>query len=292
MANKRDIKRRLVSVTNTQKITKAMKLVAAAKFARASHAVSASRHYSRAFQALVGRFVGSLVGENMDHPFLRQNEQRKILLIVVGTDRGLCGGLNSNLGKAAVAWMKEKRNATNAQIDIYAWGRKGLAWANKQKCTIVGSKEKVLDKPKYEGAQALAADVVARFADYDAVYIAYNEFQSALAQSPQVDQLLPVALPEAAAASEKEESSLGAIIVEPSKNEVLGTILQRQLNSKMLQVMLEGAASEHGSRMTAMDSATTNAGEVRKKLTLKYNRVRQAAITKELIEIISGAEAL
>ncbi len=292
MANRRDIKRRIGSVINTQKITKALKLVAAAKFARASHAVNAARPYSRAFDDMVSRLVASTEG-NIDTPILRVPEEKKALVVVLGTDRGLCGGLNTNLFRTVRAWVNEKlRQNPQVSFSYYAWGRKASSWSRKQAETLYGSKEKVLDRPTYQGAKNLTEELVGLFlsGDYDAIYLANSQFLNALTQKPQVTKLLPIAA--ADLKSDEKLKGVADVIVEPSLSQMLEKLLQRKLSALVFQATLDGAASEQGSRMTAMDNATTNAGEVRKKLVLKYNRVRQAAITKELIEIISGAEAL
>jgi F-type H+-transporting ATPase subunit gamma len=300
MANLRDIKRRIGSVVNTQKITRAMKLVAAAKFARASNAVNAARPYSKALDEMVTRLVAS-GGADIESPLLRQSEEKKSLVVVLATDRGLCGGLNSNQFKFLRNWLPVKRQE-GVSIELLSLGRKAISWGKKQNLPIVKEQEKLLDKPDYIRARMLVDELIVKFEQYDRIYFCYNQFQSAMAQTPVVEQLLPVALAtsiteggsKTTAVSGSNFSSEPAtnFIIEPSLGEMIDLLLMRKLTSKVFQGMLEGAASEQGSRMTAMDSATNNAGEVRKKLTLDYNRARQAAITNELIEIISGAEAL
>ena len=288
MANLRDIKRRISSVSNTQKITKAMKLVAAAKFARASQAVNASRPYSKAFGKMIQRLVAASDGQ-MEAPLLEVKEEKRILVVTLATDKGLCGGLNSNVLKSARRFLDTKVSQ-GTSCDLYTWGRKASSWGKKQPEPVIGEKEKLLDKPTYARAQGLCAELIETFhkESYDAVYFSFMEFQSALTQEPKVEKLLPVSVEDSADAAEAS----GDFILEPGLAEMLDTLLERRLCSQIFQALLEHSASEHGSRMTAMDSATTNASEVQKKLKLQYNRARQAAITKELIEIISGAEAL
>ena len=285
MANLRDIKRRIGSVKNTQKITRAMKLVSAAKFARASHSVNAARPYSEALNEMVERLVGSSSGE-IESSLLEGPESSKDLVVILGTDRGLCGGLNSNLFR----FVRKEVNARQIDCDFLAWGRKAGSWTRLQKESAIGERERVLERPNYQLAKELVEELVEIFASekYGSIYFAYSEFKNALTQTPRLVKFLPIAVDQSTPPKEPTKD----FIVEPGLGEMIETLLARKLNSLVFQAMLEGSASEHGSRMTAMDSATTNADEVRKKLTLQYNRARQASITKELIEIISGSESL
>jgi len=290
MPNLKDIKRRIGSVRNTQKITHAMKLVSAAKFARANQAVIASRPYGAAFDKMVAQLVG-IAGEKINSPLLRQSaEEKKILVVLIATDRGLCGALNSNLFKAVLRFVRQK-TANGATVDIASWGRRAQGFSKKLGKKSRSDREKVLDKPTFDLAKSLGEDLIGSFtADgYDSVYLAYVEFKSALSQSPRVQQLLPIAGLEK---TSDQTNAVRDVIVEPSPELLLESLLKKQVANLIFRSFLEGSASEHGSRMTAMDSATKNAKEVVRKLTLQYNRGRQAAITKELIEITSGAEAL
>jgi len=288
MPNLKDIKRRMGSVKNTQKITHAMKLVSAAKFARANQAVIASRPYGTAFDKMVSQLV-SMAGDSLKSPLLRQTvEEKKILVVIIATDRGLCGALNSNHFKNALKFVR-KKSAEGASVDIVGWGRRAFGFSKKLGMKSKSELEKVLDRPSYDTARTLAEGIVETFIkeSYDSVYLAYVEFKSALVQSPRVRQLLPVQGQTAA-----ETTSTVNIIVEPSPELLLESLLKKQIASLVFRALLEGNASEQGARMTAMDSATKNAKEVVRKLSLQYNRGRQAAITKELIEITSGADAL
>jgi len=288
MANLKDIKRRMLSVKNTQKITHAMKLVSASKFARANQAVIASRPYGDAFDKMVSQLV-SLAGDTLKSPLLRKtSEEKKILIVLIATDRGLCGALNSNLFKNALRFVRQK-SAEGATVDFVNWGRRASGFSKKLGVKAKSEREKVLDKPNYDSARTLAEGIVETFTkdSYDSVYLAYVEFKSALVQSPKVRQLLPVQGDVAA-----DMAPPVNIIVEPSPEELLESLLKKQVASIVFRAFLEGSASEQGARMTAMDSATKNAKEVVRKLSLQYNRGRQAAITKELIEITSGADAL
>lgn len=291
MPSLKDIKRRIGSVGNTQKITRAMKLVSAAKFARASQAIQAARPYGQAFDQMVSKLASAADGK-FDLELLEQREEKKILVVVLATDRGLCGGLNTNLFKFVQNAFREKLDE-KIDVDTMLWGRRAILFGRTRLTRApLKSREKVLAKPDYALAESLTDECLEAFRQqgYDRVYLAYMEFKSALTQTPRLQQLLPI--PWKPEESVSEEVSLSKFVVEPDLESLLKSMLMRQLASKVHRALLNAAASEHGARMTAMDSATNNAKEVKRKLTLQYNRARQAAITKELIEIISGAEAL
>lgn len=287
MASLKDIKTRIGSVKSTQKITNAMKLVSAAKFARASHAAEAARPYAQALDQIVTKLLSGK--SDLKSPLLRQGEEKKSLVLMLAPDRGLCGGLNSNMAKGVQAFIRDKKKQ-GVQIDLFAAGRRAIQFGRKGNLIMLKQQEKVLEKANVDTARALAKDVVEAFLNggYDRVYIGYSYFRSALEQTPTIEQLLPVAVNTA----DKEGAQTGSLIVEPSVDKLLDSLLARKLESNILAALLSNLASEHGARMTAMDSATNNAKEVIGKLTLQYNRARQAAITKELIEIISGADAV
>jgi F-type H+-transporting ATPase subunit gamma len=293
MPSLKDIKRRIGSVKNTQKITHAMKLVSAAKFARANHAVTSARPYTKAYEAAVGRMLQT-VGEEFVSPLTGHEEatpSRRSLVVVMSSDRGLCGSLNSNLLKNANRFIKSEL-ARGQSVDIIAWGKRAMLFARKLGLPIVDQGEKITDKPRYERAKQLTDLLVERFVEqrYDNVSVAFVEFKSALSQTPTIKQILPVKPETLLATSENEV--IDQYILEPDADKLLPAMLARLVSGQIFRMLLESAASEHGARMAAMDSATKNAKEVIRKLTLQYNRGRQAAITKELIEITSGAEAL
>jgi F-type H+-transporting ATPase subunit gamma len=286
MASLKDIKTRIGSVKSTQKITNAMKLVSAAKFARASHAAEAARPYSKALDKIVSKLLAGKA--DLESPLLRESEEKKILVLMLSPDRGLCGGLNSNMAKAVQAFIREKTAKGVTQVDLYAAGRRATLFGKKNNLRFFKQAEKVVEKATVDTARSLSKEAVEAFknGEYDRVYVAYAYFKSALDQTPQIDQLLPLPL------LQDKESRSADVIVEPGLEELLDKLLERKIVTSLYASLLSTLASEHGARMTAMDSATNNAREVIKKLTLQYNRARQAAITKELIEIISGAEAL
>lgn len=292
MPNLKDIKNRISSVKSTQKITNAMKLVSASKFAKANAAVVSARPYSNSLGEIVSRLFAN-EDNVVECPLIKQKGNGKILLLLLSTDRGLCGGLNTNNFKVIEKWLL-KQKSSGVKVDIILGGRKAIQ--NKRRFTTAGAniieaKEKVTDLPNYAKAKNIAEDLINRFiADqYSFVFVGYNKFVSALNQEPTLGQFLPVSLE---VEKSNDSSSTDPYLVEPSPQEILETLLKKQLYSFVFQALLESAASEQGARMTAMDSATNNAKEVTKKLTLQYNRARQAAITTELTEIISGAESL
>ncbi|SME91122.1 ATP synthase F1 subunit gamma [Pseudobacteriovorax antillogorgiicola] len=289
MANLKDIKRRIGSVKSTQKITNAMKLVSAAKFARANAAVEASRPYAEAFKGMVSRLIAS-EGANLNSELLKQKSEKRVLLVLLATDRGLCGGLNTNLFKEAQTFI-ELKESEGVDVDLFACGRRAISFTKRMRNRTVGTREKVLEKPTIELAREMTAGWLDGFKDstYESVYVLFPKFNSALDQAPTVEKILPLVMDTQSA---DQEAGEGDLIVEPSLHEFLDSLLEKKLLGSVYNAFLNGCASEHGARMTAMDSATSNAQEVIKKLTLQYNRARQAAITTELTEIISGAEAL
>jgi F-type H+-transporting ATPase subunit gamma len=290
MPNLKDVKRRIGSVKNTQKITHAMKLVSAAKFARANHAVLAARPYGAAFESMCQKVVEA-VGEKAITPLTTpRGQHKKRLLVIVSSDRGLCGSLNSGLFKFVTRYVRDYLSKSE-QVDVVTWGRRATSLARKMNWTIISEKEKATEKPKYSTAKIFSEEIVNVFLkqDYDVVDVAFVEFKSALSQMPTLKQLLPV-IPAKKQSGDSQVSE--ELLLEPEPTEFLASLIRRQVEGSIFRILLESSASEHGARMTAMDSATKNAKEVIRKLTLQYNRGRQAAITKELIEITSGAEAL
>lgn len=285
MASLKSIKKRIVSVKNTRQITKAMKMVSAAKLRRAQENVVAARPYA----AKLGEVLSRL-SKNQDadsSPLMQKRTSGKALLIVVTSDRGLCGGFNANLCKAAERFTKE-RGSEFTELSIMTIGRKGYEFLkNRQK--IRKNFATVFSNLNYQTAALLAQEVIQGYLEeeFDEVFIIYNAFRSVMSQDITLEQLLPITPPESA-----EEEYAPEYIYEPSKAELLGELLPKHIEVQIFKSLLESVASEHGARMTAMDSASKNATEMIGKLTLQYNRARQAAITTELMEIISGAESI
>ena len=286
MASLKSIKKRIVSVKNTRQITKAMKMVSAAKLRRAQENVVAARPYAKKLGEVLQSLAANLEGDI--HPLLEKREAKKLLLIVLTSDRGLCGGFNSNLCKAADRFIKEKKD-TFEQISIMTVGRKGYEFL-KSRYTIYKNFANVLAKPNYQTAAMLAQEVIDGFVaeEYDQVELLYNSFRTVMTQDITFEQMLPVAQEE----SVDSDETPAEFIYEPSVSDLLAEILPKNIEVQIFKAMLETVAGEHGARMTAMDSASKNANEMIGKLTLQYNRARQAAITTELMEIISGSESI
>ncbi len=280
-----DLRRRIRSVKNTQQITKAMKMVAAAKLRRAQERVLAARPYSEIYANMLADVAGAAAtaGAEVSHPLLAVREEKRILIVLVTSDRGLAGAFNSNLTKAAQVFIQEH---PKAEFQVEAIGRKGRDFFFRREMKLSGEHLGVVEKARFADAAAIARKVTALYADeaIDAVYLIYNEFKSVMTQKLTVTQLLPVAV----AGSEEPKD----YIYEQSPVQLLGTLLPKYVETGIYRAMLESAASEHAARMTAMDAASTNAADVIEGLTLYLNRVRQASITKEIIEIVSGAAAL
>jgi F-type H+-transporting ATPase subunit gamma len=287
MPSLKDIKKRIGSVKNTSQITKAMKMVAAVKLRKAQEAVVAARPYANKVQDVISSLA---MREDADaHPLLGERGKNRALMVLMTSDRGLCGGFNSSLTKAVEKFLDENPDGYEA-IDLMIIGRKGKELLRrKHGDIIVKVHENITGSINYATAQLLGAEVVEGFnaGTYDAIYLMYNAFQSAMTQIVTIDQLLPVVPKEV-----EEDSLVADYLYEPNQSEVLDQLLPKYVEIKMFQGLLESVASEHGSRMTAMDSASKNASEMIGKLTLQYNRLRQAAITNELMEIISGSESI
>ncbi|MEI6805026.1 MAG: ATP synthase F1 subunit gamma [Myxococcaceae bacterium] len=288
MASLRDIRKRIKSVKNSEKITKAMKMVSAAKLKKAQDEVRKSKAYAHKMEEVVGHLAKRLENQGeAPHALLQDHPTKKrIELVVLTSDRGLCGALNSNIIRKAQRFLTEM-SSKHDEIRVSTLGRKGFEALKREGVSIRTNYTGVLDRPSYLKASQIAAELSESYVEdsVDAIYLVYNEFKSAISQQIVVKQLLPIV------PTESLEDTVD-YIYEPSQTELLNHLLPKHLATQLFQAFLESVASEHGARMTAMDNATRNAKEVISSLTLKYNRARQAAITKELMEIIGGAEAL
>lgn len=316
MPNLRDIRNRITSVNNTQQITKAMKMVAAAKLRKAQNRMIENRPYAAKLREVAGRLAeagvfageeGSLSGMS---PLLRQPETTsRILVIVVGSDRGLCGGFNTNLFKMVESELKTtwKAHLDSGQLDLVCVGRKATAHFQKRNYSVVRQHPGFFDRLAFSESSDVMREAAEEFASgaYDAVHIAYNEFKSVIAQNRVVEQVLPLS-PEtlrssvAAPAGKNtgsEEKAQGTsfasdYLFEPDPQALLRELVPLFLNTQLWKAVLESNAAEQGARMAAMDNATENAKELERTLRLKYNQARQSAITTEISEIVSGASAL
>tara|TARA_S200002703_G_scaffold123020_1_gene108961 strand:+ start:795 stop:1670 length:876 start_codon:yes stop_codon:yes gene_type:complete len=291
MASLKELKGRINSVKSTQKITKAKQMVAAAKLRRAQAAAEAARPYAERLSGVMASLAGKVSGDSAPQLLAGNGADQRHLLVVVNTDKGLCGGLNANIVKAAKAKARALI-AEGKEVRFYLVGKKGRAPIKRDFAERI---EKHFDTsevrtPGFEEAEAIADDLIGRFeqGEFDIAHLIYPVFRSALAQDPTVDQLIPVPSPESDAGTGGD----AVVEYEPGEEEILEELLPRYVKTQLFGSLLEREASEQGASMTAMDNATRNAGDLINKLTIQYNRSRQAAITTELIEIIAGAEAL
>jgi F-type H+-transporting ATPase subunit gamma len=286
----RDIRRRIGSVKSTQQITKAMKMVAAAKLRRAQEAITRARPYAQILeQALTRVATRAAAEERLAHPLLQARVPRVAELVVITSDRGLAGGFNANIVRRAQRFVSEN-DGKYERILISTMGRKGRDFARARKIAIRKDFSGVHAKLSFEKASEIAEEFSQRFLDgeVDAVFLLFTEFRSAIQQKVVLKQFLPI---ETEPASQAAAASID-FLYEPSRDQLLADLVPRHLAIQVWRALLDSAASEHGARMTAMEAATKNAGELIGALTLQYNRARQAYITKELMEIVSGAEAL
>jgi F-type H+-transporting ATPase subunit gamma len=284
MANLRDIQRRIDSVKNTEQITKAMKMVAASRLRRAQEAILSARPYAHKMLEVLSSL--SLRTNPSAHPMLVTREPKKVDLLIVTSDRGLCGAFNSNIIRMADKFMAEH---PDWEFSLHLVGRKAADYYKRRDVNIRKISLNILADVSMPHASAVGGDLVESYLgeEFDQVFIVYNEFKSAIQQTVIVEQLLPIKPMDITEDYFPVEYSF-----EPSEDAILAELLPRHINVQVFRVFLESVASEHGARMTAMESASKNAGEMIDKLTLIYNRTRQAAITTELIEVVSGAEAL
>lgn len=292
MPNLKDIRNRIGSVKNTRKITSAMKMVAAAKLRRAQEAVQAARPYATKMQEVVVELVTRVSEEA--HPLLKPTAREEhVLLVVVTSDRGLCGGFNSNLLRALDRFVIEKKPLVSS-VKALTVGRKGnLFCAKNANIDVLEDFPGVIGAVSFEGAKRIAQRAISLYTsgEVDRVYLVYNEFISAIQTRQIITPLLPMSKPDEAEAASHAEGG-EEYIYEPGEEELLAHLLPNSIEVRVFQALLESEAAEQGSRMTTMDNATSNASEMIDALTLQYNRARQAYITKELVEIVSGAESL
>ena len=278
-----DIRRRIRSVKNTQQITKAMKMVSAAKLRRAQDRVIAARPYGAMLRKMLGNVAAALAGdENAGrNPLLAQRAEQRILLVLVTSDKGLAGAFNTNLTKAAQRFLGEHKDA----VRMILIGRKGRDFFRKRGADVVSDHINMAAKLVYADIAAIARKAMEMYREeqIDAVYLVYNEFKSVVAQTLVTNRVLPIQLP--------EETNPHDYLFEQSPQAMLDELLPRYVETEFYRALAESTAAEHAARMTAMEAATSNAGDMIEKLTLHMNRVRQASITKEIIEVVSGAAA-
>lgn len=292
MASLQDIRRRIRSVKNTQQVTKAMKMISAVKLRKSQERLVSLRPYASKMKEVVFHVVASVKGRPEIQlgasatALISPREEKAIRVVVVASDKGLCGGFNANILKRAALFLQEKGDK---QLKVDVVGKRAFDWARRRGLTLeseyLGVPLPGLQKVTREIADAAAKQYEA--GEIDALYVVYNHFQSAVAQEPTVVKVFPVELPVQPLDAKTEIPQL----LEPDPNTILETLLPRFVETEVLRALLESSASEHGARMAAMDKASGNAGEMIAKLTLTMNKIRQAAITNQIIEIVSGANA-
>ena len=288
MPSLRDIRRRIGSVKSTQQITKAMKMVAAAKLRRAQEAITRARPYAVLLEKSLNRVASRATAEEgAAHPLLASRKVKRVELVVITSDRGLAGGFNSNVVRRAQRFLVENADKYE-EITVSTIGKKGRDSLKARKVALRKDYTGVHANLSFEKAHEIAGELSERFlsGEVDAVFLLFNEFKSAIAQIVRLKQLLPVETGPAEATASVD------FLYEPSRGELLADIVPRHLDVQVWRALLDSGASEHGARMTAMEAATKNAAEMIGALSLQYNRARQAYITKELSEIVSGAESL
>ena len=293
MPNLLDIRRRIKSVKNTQQITKAMKMVSAAKLKRAQDRVVTARPFANKMMEVLGE-LAKRTDEDFHHPLLDLRADERYVVVLITADKGLCGAFNTNLTKATQSFIKEHPGKA---IEIFAVGRKGRDFFRNRHAVMAGEFIGLTGKGRVDLSEALevARSIMKLYTDdegIDKVYLIYNEFKSVLQQRVVLEQLLPVSRAREEEADPKAAVSLIDYVYEQPPAEMFGQLLPRLVETQVFRAMLESVASEQGARMTAMDSASKNASELIDSLTLNMNRIRQAAITNEIIEVVSGAAAL
>jgi F-type H+-transporting ATPase subunit gamma len=288
MATLRDIKSRIKGVKSTQQITKAMKMVAAAKLRRAQENVINARPYARK----IWQALSHLATENdlNTNPFFVQREVKNVACVVVTADRGLCGAFNSNLIKEAVRFINEEFNTSPVSVHLFCVGRKGFEYFSKRNYNLYNKSIGLFSSLQYSESLDISQKLISAYLEgtFDKVIVIYNEFKSIIQQKITVEQFLPITL----VSEQTEKKSQTNYIYEPDQKSIFKYLLPKHLKAQIWRILLESNASELGARMTAMDNASTNAKELIRTLELKYNKERQAAITKELLEIVAGANAL
>lgn len=291
MANLKEIRNRIASVTSTRKITAAMKMVSASKLRRAQQAILQMRPYAERLHNILTNLSDAIKGEE-DNPYVTERELEKVLIVVMASNRGLCGAFNSLVVRQAVQVAHEDYANLMRQggVNFYAIGKKASDFLKKKKYTLAGLRNDLFDQLTFDNVVPLAEEIMDQYVtgEYDRVVLVYNQFKNAAVQVLTTEQFLPVLIPEKL----EKESIFTDYIYEPSKEYIVRVLIPRSLKIQFYKALLDSHAAEHGARMTAMHIATDNATELIRELNLTYNKARQAAITSQLLEIVSGAEAL
>jgi len=294
MANLKEVRNRIVSVSSTQQITRAMKMVSAAKLKRATNAIIQLRPYAEKLKDILANLSASV--EDASSPYMAVRKPKKILLVVVTSNRGLAGAFNANAIKATNLLISTKYSEQHKKgnITIVAIGKKGQDYYKKNKYEVLGNHSELFANLNFENTSKITDMIMKGFVDgkFDRVEVIYNQFKNAAVQFLKTEQLLPLTPTSTPNNVGQSSQTLVDYILEPSKEEIIEELIPKSIKTQLYKAVLDSHASEHGARMTAMDKATENAGELLKALKLSYNQARQAAITTELTEIVSGAAAL
>jgi F-type H+-transporting ATPase subunit gamma len=292
MANLKEVKGRITSVISTQQITKAMKMVAAAKLRRSQDRITQMRPFAQKLSSILQNLSSAQADNSNDAWYSQVREEKKVLIVAISSDRGLCGSFNSNIFKGVLRVIAEKYQSQydKGNVTILPIGRKAFEFFGKRKVNLVGDYSTLFSNLTFEQAAKAAEFLMTEFqaGRYDKIEIVYNEFKNVATQILRTEQFLPVKPP----AQEGKKTSEVDYIYQPDREEIITGLIPKSLKVQLFKGLLDSNASENGARMTAMDKATENAGELLKELKLTYNRTRQAAITKEILEIVAGAEAL
>jgi len=291
VANLKEIRSRLASVSSTMQITNAMKMVSAAKLRKAQEAITKIRPYAEQLHMIL-RHLSDAIRDEEDDPFGVHRELEKVLIVVITSNRGLCGSFNSFVIKRSIQLVKEEYAdlLRKGQIDFLAIGKRGAEYFRKNHYNLVDTKNELFDSLTFDNVKPVAEKVMEEYstAKYDRVVLVYNQFKNAAVQELMTEQFLPVIPPE----DHDSDAIVTDYIYEPSKEYIVKELIPRTLKIQFYKALLDSHAAEHGARMTAMHKATDNASEMMRDLKLSYNKARQASITNEILEIVSGAEAL
>ena len=291
MANLKEIRNRIASVSSTQQITSAMKMVSAAKLRRAQEAIQQMRPYAEQLQIILS-YLSDAIKDEEDDPFGVHRELDRVLVVMITSNRGLCGGFNSSVIKGTIQLLEHDypELLEKNQVDFYAIGKRGADFLTKNNYQVVGNSSELFDKLNFENVMPIAESVMQDYIErkYDRILLVYNQFKNAAVQILTLEQFLPVVHPE----KDDDHSYVTDYIFEPSKEYIIQELIPKSLKIQFYKAILDSHAAEHGARMTAMHKATDNATELIRDLRLTYNKARQATITNEILEIVSGAEAL
>lgn len=289
MANLKEVRNRITSVISTQQITKAMKMVSAAKLRRAQDAIILLRPYASKLREIMENISGTLEG-NAGGQFAVVRPVNKVLIVAISSNRGLCGAFNTNINRTVSRMIREKypMQSKNGNVKVLAIGKKSGDFFSKMPDNYAGQRNDIYNTLSFEKVSAVAEEIMNQFAsgDYDKIEIVYNQFKNAAVQNVMTEQLLPIV------SSQVKSKTVNDYIFEPGKEELVLEMIPKSIKIQLYKAVLDSHASEHGARMTSMSKATDNAGEILRDLRLSYNKARQAAITGEILEIVGGAEAL